>query len=224
MIGTRTICFHLAKGFAGWKAIEEQDSEMSAWCCMRGSTLVNLDGANSRLPTLTVRLAPEEKQRFRELAASRGKSEAALALSMVRACLAALGPSAPAVSTITPHAPATDRITIRLRPGDGAALDARAARRSMKASTYLAALVRAHLAANPPLAAEELRALKQAVVVLAKVGGALALIARRGAQEGLLAPELRQELAQVRRAVAAVERRTSDLARAALRSWESRHE
>jgi hypothetical protein len=197
---------------------------MSACCCTRGSTLVTDDTTSSRWPTLTVRLAPEEKQRFAELAASRGKSEAALALSMVRACLAALGSSAPAVSTMTPRAPATDRITIRLRPGDGAALDARAARQGMKASTYLAALARAHLVANPPLAAEELRALKQAVVVLANVGGALALIARRGAQEGLLAPELRQELAQVRGAVADVERRTSDLARAALRSWESRHE
>ena len=61
----------------------------------------------------------------------------------------------------------TDRITIRLRPGDHQVIARRAAQRAMKASSYLAALVRAHVAANPPLAATELAALKQSVVVLA---------------------------------------------------------
>lgn len=93
----------------------------------------------------------------------------------------------------------------------------------MKAATYLAALVRAHVAASPPLAADELAVLKQAVAVLTGVGGALAQIARRGAQGGLLAPEIRQELTHARAAVAALERRTSGLARAALHSWESRY-
>jgi hypothetical protein len=119
---------------------------------------------------------------------------------------------------------ATDRITIRLRPGDGAALDARAARRRIKVSTYLAALVRSHIAAHTVLTADELETVKQAVVVLAGVGRVLSRIARCGCQGGSLPPEVRQALAQTRSVVAAVEERTSDLARAALRTWESRYE
>ena len=100
------------------------------------------------------------------------------------------------------------------------------ARRRMKASTYLAALVRSHIAADTVLTTDELETVKQAVIVLAGVGRVLSRIARCGSQEGSLPPELRQALAhtQTRFVVAAVEQRTSDLARAALRSWESRYE
>ena len=120
--------------------------------------------------------------------------------------------------------PATDRITIRLRPGDGATLEARAARRRMKASTYVAALVRSHIAADTVLTADELDSVKKAVVVLAGVGRLLSRIARCSSHGSSLSPEARQALVQTRSVVAAVEQRTSDLARAALRSLESRYE
>jgi hypothetical protein len=94
----------------------------------------------------------------------------------------------------------------------------------MKASTYLAALVRSHIVADTVLTADELEAVKKAVVVLAGVGRVLSRIARCGSQGGSIPPEVRQALAQTRSVVAAVEQRTSDLARAALRSWESRYE
>ena len=74
---------------------------------------------------------------------------------------------------------ATDRITIRLRPGDGEWITHRAAQRGMKRSAYLSALVRAHIAQNPPLAANELSALKLSVVVLAGLGRLLAPRPRR---------------------------------------------
>lgn len=197
---------------------------MSAMCCARGSTLVTSDRARSRLPTITVRLSPEEKRRFTELAASRGLSECALAVATLRALLIPGTPFVADIPNAPPREAATDRITIRLRPGDGAALAARAARRRMKTSTYLAALVRSHIAANAVLTATELETVKQAVIVLAGLGRVLSRIARCGSQEGSLSPELRQALAQTRSIVAAVEQRTSDLARAALRSWESRYE
>ena len=60
-----------------------------------------------------------------------------------------------------------DRITIRLRPGDRLAIRHRAAERRMKDSAYIAALVRGHVAANPPLANHELSAFKAAVSLLA---------------------------------------------------------
>lgn len=112
--------------------------------------------------------------------------------------------------------PATDRITIRLRPGDGVSIEQRAAKRGMKRSAYIAALVRAHVAANPPSPEAELTALKQAVVVLAGVGRVLAQTA--GTSQGVS----RGDLERVRSAVAALEQRTHDLAKAALISWESR--
>jgi len=54
----------------------------------------------------------------------------------------------------------------------------------MKASTYLAALVRAHVAANPPLAATELAALKQSIIVLAGFGRLLAHAVRNPSRDG----------------------------------------
>ena len=193
-------------------------------CCTRGSALVTSDRARSRLPTITVRLTPEEKRQFAELAASRGLSECALAVATLRALLIPGTLFLANIPNAPPREAATDRITIRLRPGDGAALEARAARRRMKASTYLAALVRSHIAADMVLTADELDSVKKAVVVLAGVGRLLSRIARCGGQGGSLSPETRQALAQTRSVVAAVEQRTSDLARAALRSWESRYE
>ncbi len=197
---------------------------MSAMCCTRGSTLVTSDRARSRLPTITVRLSPEEKRRFAELAASRGVSECALAAGTLRALLIPGTCSTVNIPSGSAREAATDRITIRLRPGDGAALAERAARRRMKTSTYLAALVRSHIAADTVLTARELETVKQAVVVLAGVGRVLSRIARCGSQGASLSPEMRQALAQTRSVVAAVEQRISDLARAALRSWESRYE
>ena len=193
-------------------------------CSTRGSALVTSDRVRSRLPTITVRLSPEEKQRFAELAASRGLSECALAVATLRALLIPGTPFVADIPSASPREAATDRITIRLRPGDGAALEARAARRRMKTSTYLAALVRSHIAGDTVLTADELDSVKKAVVVLAGVGRLLSRIARSGGQGASLSPETRQALAQTRSVVGAVEQRTSDLARAALRSWECRYE
>jgi uncharacterized protein (DUF1778 family) len=185
---------------------------------------VTSDRASSRLPTITVRLTPEEKQLFAELAASRGLSECALAVATLRSLLTPGTPLLADIPSTSPREAATDRITIRLRPGDGATLEARAARRRMKTSTYLSALVRSHIAADTVLTADELDSVKKAVAVLAGVGRLLSQIARYGGQGASLSPETRQTLAQTRSAVAVVEQRTSDLARAALRSWECRYE
>ena len=124
---------------------------MSAMCCTRGSTLVTSDRVRSRLPTITVRLSPEEKQLFAELAASRGLSECALAVATLRASLIPGTSFVTNIPNASPREAATDRITIRLRPGDGVALEARAARRRMKTSTYLAALVRWCAPTSPPI-------------------------------------------------------------------------
>jgi hypothetical protein len=87
----------------------------------------------------------------------------------------------------------------------------------MKVSTYAAALVRAHLATNPPLAAHEVSALKQSVAVLLAIGQFLAKSARTAPTD-----TVRLDLLRTRAAVAAVEQRFHDFTKAALISWESR--
>jgi hypothetical protein len=86
----------------------------------------------------------------------------------------------------------------------------------MKRSAYIAALIRAHVARNPPWPADELAALKQSVVVLASLGRLLAQTA--SGSSGIA----RDDLQRTRAAIAELEQRTHDLARAALISWESR--
>lgn len=170
------------------------------------------------IPSITARPSPNEKERFAALAARAGISESALALIAIRDVL---NPDAqPIGESEVPQAlgPATDRITIRLRPGDGASIARRAAHRGMKPSAYVAALVRAHVARDPPWPGKELATLKQSVVVLAALGRLLADAAKSAS--GIA----RDDLQRTRAAIAALEQRTHDLARAALMSWESRSE
>src|SRR6202034_246231 len=174
--------------------------------------------AISSLPSITARPSAAEKARFATLAAASGVSESTLAMIAIRRVL---DPDAVPMRGSVPapaREPATDRITIRLRPGDGESIARRAVQRGMKPSAYLAALVRAHVAVNPPLTANELVALKQSVAVLAGVGRLLAQAIRLPSSPGIA----REQLQRTRAAVAALEQRTHDLARAALITWESR--
>jgi hypothetical protein len=164
-------------------------------------------------------------QRFAELAASRGLSESALALIAIRALLESnTVASAGATQPASTQEPATDRVTIRLRPGDRHNIGDRAARRGMKTSTYLAALVRAHIAANPPVPAAELSKLKTMVAVLAALSRVLAELDRRVRETGEGARELETNLYKTRVVVRALELVTSDFTRAVLVSWETLHD
>lgn len=176
----------------------------------------------TRRPTITVRITPDEKDRFAALAATHGISESDLALIAIRGLL---NSSTPAVGAEPAHRePASDRITIRVRPGDGQVIADRAAKRGIKASKYLAALIRGHVARNPPLTTDELVALKMAVSVLSKIGMVLGAILRSIATATPNSVTLIQELRRTQAAVADVEQRIHDLARAALISWESRYD
>ena len=168
-------------------------------------------------PSITARPSLEEKAHFAALAAVSGLSEAALALKAIRTVLERDDSLARTSAATAAREAARDRITIRLRPGDGSAIASRAAMRGMKASAYLAALVRAHVVANPPLAAQELSALKYSVAVLAGISGHL-VRALRNASAG----DIRDALQRTQAAVAALEQRTHDFAKAAVISWESR--
>lgn len=120
------------------------------------------------------------------------------------------------------HVAASDRITIRLRPGDGLEVIRRATERGMKPATYISALVRAHIAANPPLPAAELTALKTSIAVLAGIGALLANTSRHGIPLGPQGETYREAIGRTRAEVAALEQRISDLTKAALIAWETR--
>src|SRR5579863_7057631 len=140
--------------------------------------------ARSSLLSITARPSVAEKARFATLAAASGVSESALAMIAIRKVLDRDAPPLCGSVPAPARGPATDRITIRLRPGDGESIARRAAQRGMKPSAYLAALVRAHVAVNPPLAAKELAALKHSIVVLAELGPLLAETAHNPALSG----------------------------------------
>lgn len=180
------------------------------------------DAASTPRPTITVRPTPEEKVRFTALAAASGQSESDLGLEAVRLLLR-FNPEPPSIAPVPPlRESAVDRITIRLRPGDRRVIAGRASARDMKAATYIAALVRAHIAANPPLAAAEFHAFKQGIVVTAGFGRLLAQHWRRLEQAGALSADIHQELARTREVVATFEERMHDFVKAAMISWESR--
>jgi len=193
---------------------------VSAFCCNSGLRAVNVGALKSAVPSITARPTPAEKHLFAAVAAQRQISESTLALIAIRAWLHSQTPDL--LRNPQSRGPALDRITIRLRPGDRLAIRHRASERRMKDSGYIAALVRGHVAANPPLPTHELAAFKAAVSVLAGFGRLLARSAREAAQTGVLTRDLQQELGRSRALISEVERRMHEFAQAVLISWESR--
>jgi hypothetical protein len=117
--------------------------------------------------------------------------------------------------------PGTDRLTIRLRPGDLRAVAQRAACRKVRPSKYVAMLVRGHLLSNPPLVTTELEALKLAVVVLAEYGTVWKRVIRSLPAETGESGDVLRLLMETRKAFESLEERTHDLVYESLRSWES---
>jgi len=193
---------------------------VSAFCCSSELRAMNVGASKSTASTITARPTPEEKRLFAAVAALRQISESTLALIAIRAWLDSQSPDLP--PNPSSSGPALDRITIRLRPGDRLAIRHRASERRMKDSGYIAALVRGHVSANPPLPTHELAAFKAGVSVLAGFGRLLARTAREAAQAGVLTRDLQQELKGTRALVSELDRRMHEFAQAALISWESR--
>lgn len=201
-----------------------QDSGVSAIAADRRVSPMTERAAKVSFPSITARPSAAEKARFRSLAMRAGMSEAALALVAIRSLLDPEGKIPQTATSAMERLAASDRITIRLRPGDGATIAQRAAARGMKTSAYLAALVRAHLRANPPLPVAELAALKESVAVLAGLGHIFARLARNPAPTTGDWEGLRRDIARVRIVLAGLEQHTHDLAKAGLIAWESRNE
>lgn len=191
---------------------------MSASCSTHTTVTADVDLVTP-LETITVRLSATQKQRFRDVAASRGMSEARLGLIAIRGLLD--DAVIPRSSTATAVEPASERITIRLRPGDRQCIRTRAAERGMKDAGYLAALVRAHVLANPPLPAAEMRALKASVAALVQAIANLSANARELARTPEYVDTLWDDLRKTRARVVALEAQFHAYTKAAIIAWEA---
>jgi hypothetical protein len=191
---------------------------MSASCSTDTTVTVDVE-LPTPLEAITVRLPAAEKQHFRAMAASLGMSEARFGLIAIRSLLD--DAVMPRSSSPTAAEPASERITIRLRPGDRQRIRRRAAERGMKDAGYLAALVRAHVVANPPIPTAEIRELKHAVAALVRAIADLSANARELARTPEYVNTLWDDLRKTRARVIALEGQFHAYTKAAIIAWES---
>src|SRR5258708_11000947 len=137
---------------------------------------------------------PDRKGQFAALAASRGLSESKF-LGLLIASVLERNPVDEAGDAHHGVAEEGDRITLRLRPGDGKWLRLRAQRRGMNYTTYAAALIRAHVRADPPTPLEELARLERSLASISAIGRRLNQIAGAVREGQGVDPGLRGELA-----------------------------
>ncbi len=168
---------------------------------------------------LAVWVSPDTHRRFASLAASEGMSVASLLGELVeemfeRQSLPSAGPGAA-------REPRPDRVAIRLRPGDAEALVRRANRRRLKPSTYIAALVRSHLVADPPIPAGELAVLERATAEISAVGRNLNQIARAVNSGAPLPPHAEAVIGRSIEAVESAREAAKAYVRKAVASWEA---
>lgn len=173
----------------------------------------------TRNALISSRVSLDTKARLSALAATRGMSESALIGQLIEAvvCDKAAPPD-------VEHQTATsDRITLRLRSGDRALADVRAAERSMKTSSYLAMLMRAHLRSGPVMPVHELNALKSTVGHMTALGRQIGTLVRSqtigSPGASTRAEELSELLRDVGQLVENVRRDVSDVVYVNLRSW-----
>jgi hypothetical protein len=161
----------------------------------------------------------ETHQRFRALARERGVSIACLLGELVDDALD--GDDADARDPIVPDEPRREYLTTRLRPGDVKMIGRRAAIRRMKPATYIAALVRSHLVADPPLPPAELAVLERAAAEVSAIGRNLNQIAR-AINSGAPVPHgTASVIGQSIEAVEAVREAAKAYVRVAVASWEA---
>ena len=162
----------------------------------------------------------DQKAGFAALALSRGLLESKL-LGLLIDSVLERNPLDPAGDARHADAEEGDRITLRLRPGDGQWLRLRARRRGVKYTTYAAALIRAHVRADPPMPLEELARLERGLAEISAIGRRLNQIAGavgegRGVDSGP-----RVELAVVRQAMEELRQSLRGVVKVNRISWES---
>jgi hypothetical protein len=162
----------------------------------------------------------DQKAGFAALAASRGLSESKLLGLLVDSVLER-NPVDEARDECHREAEEGDRITLRLRPGDGKWFRLRAHARGMKYTTYTALLIRARLRTDPPMPLEELARLERSLAEIGAIARRLNQIAGTVSEGQSVDAGLRMELAAIRRAVEELRQSLHEVVKVNRLSWES---
>jgi hypothetical protein len=168
---------------------------------------------------LRCRVPEQVRVRFDALAHDRGETQSSLLRRLIDQALADACESSTSRGA-EQGAPdrRSDRVTVRMRPGDGHRLRLRAEARATRPATYLAMLVRAHLHADAPLPEAELIQVKQVLSEIASVARALRVESGSDANgKRFERTELEEALVRVEQARGAI----ASLVQASVTSWES---
>ena len=160
----------------------------------------------------------DQKAGFTALALSRGLSESRL-LGLLIDSVLERNPVDPAGDKRLGEA--GDRITLRLRPSDGHWLRLRAQQRGMKYTTYTAALIRAHVRANPPMPLEELARFERSLAEISAISRRLNQIAGAVGEGQGVDSGLRAELAALLPAMEELRQTLREVVKINRISWES---
>ena len=179
-----------------------------------------MDARPAARQQITAWATPARKGQFAALATSRGLSESKL-LGLLIDSVLERNPVDEAGDDRHSEAEEVDRITLRLRPGDGKWLRLRAQRRGMKYTTYAAALIRAHVRADPPMPLEELARFERGLAEISAIGRRLNQIAGAGSERQGVDAGQRVELAAVRQAVEELRQTLREVVKVNRISWES---
>ncbi len=174
---------------------------------------------STRQPVIALRVSAPQKAAFAALAASRGLTESGLLALMLDAVLER-NPAPVSRVGGAQVGPTPQRLSLRLRPGDRSLVDARAASRGMKPSSYLVALIHAHVRQVTPLPPADLDALKATVGRLSAIGRRLDRWAHR-ADARIDDDDPMRTLRETARCVDDVRRGVAELVRGHLMSWEA---
>ena len=167
---------------------------------------------------IAVWAGPEQKAQFAALAASRGMSQSKLLGLLIDAVLTR-NPVDSLSEAQRDKAGRGDRVSLRLRPGDGNLLRQRAQARGMKYSSYAAALIRAHLRVNPPMPLGELVRLERSLAEVSALAEDLRLMGwPMQAQDN---PACRIEFSAIVPAVERLLRQMREVVKANVVSWEA---
>jgi hypothetical protein len=118
----------------------------------------------------------------------------------------------------------SERITIRITPGDAASILERARAREMRPATYLAALVHSHATAEASIPLAEIAELRRAVAALTAAGRHLRQMAGDAHHGNESDGRIRRVLPALVEGVERVRRSVKDYIGANVSSWGGAHE
>lgn len=140
----------------------------------------------------------ETKERFAAVARHQGLSDSALLKRLVELMLQTAGAGITSVTATMSRPLREARLSVRLCADDQVLLRERASARCLASATYASILIQAHLRASAPLPTQELRALRESVIALDRIGTNLNQMAvaihRGGVAQGPRAEDLRAML------------------------------